>query len=234
MESTIWFTDGFVIITGEIGAGKTTLIETFLHELEKDVVVAQISQTQVTATEFLQSVLVQFGVNPFKMGKAELLATLNGYLVEQYSAGRKVLMIVDEAQNLGLDTLEEIRNALRRRDHQGKGAAHHPCRPAGAERQARFTRTGAAGAARAPALPPDRAESRRPACLRAASPGGGRFQRTADLRGGLLPDALPLHRRRATPHQHAVRHGDDGGLHRRARPRGAGGHPDRDQRAALV
>ena len=43
MESTIWFTDGFVVITGEIGSGKTTLIETFLRELEKDVVVAQIS-----------------------------------------------------------------------------------------------------------------------------------------------------------------------------------------------
>jgi len=109
MESTIWFTDGFVIITGEIGAGKTTLIETFLAELEKDVVVAQVNQTQVTAVEFLQSVLVQFGVNPFKMGKAELLATLNGFLVDQYAAGRKVLLIVDEAQNLGLDTLEEIR-----------------------------------------------------------------------------------------------------------------------------
>jgi general secretion pathway protein A len=109
MESTIWFTDGFVIITGEIGAGKTTLIETFLAELEKDVVVAQVNQTQVTAVEFLQSVLVQFGINPFKMGKAELLATLNGFLVDQYSAGRKVLLIVDEAQNLGQDTLEEIR-----------------------------------------------------------------------------------------------------------------------------
>jgi type II secretory pathway predicted ATPase ExeA len=109
MESTIWFTDGFVIITGEIGAGKTTLIETFLSELEKDVVVAQIAQTQVTAVEFLQSVLVQFGFKPFQMGKAELLATLNAFLVEQYSAGRKVLLIVDEAQNLTLDTLEEIR-----------------------------------------------------------------------------------------------------------------------------
>ncbi len=109
MESTIWFTDGFVIITGEIGAGKTTLIETFLQELEKDVVVAQISQTQISATEFLQATLVQFGINPFRMGKAELLTTLNGYLVEQYSVGRKVLLIVDEAQNLTLDTLEEIR-----------------------------------------------------------------------------------------------------------------------------
>ncbi len=109
MESTIWFTDGFVVITGEVGSGKTTLIETFLAELEKDVVVAQVSQTQVSAIEFLQSVLVQFGFTPFKMKKAELLATLNEFLIEQYAAGRKVMLIVDEAQNLSNRVLEEIR-----------------------------------------------------------------------------------------------------------------------------
>jgi type II secretory pathway predicted ATPase ExeA len=109
MESTIWFTDGFVVISGEIGCGKTTLIETFLRELEKDVVVAQVAQTQVSPIEFLQAVLVQFGFSPFKMRKAELLATLNQFLVEQYAAGRKVLLIVDEAQNLSNRVLEEIR-----------------------------------------------------------------------------------------------------------------------------
>jgi general secretion pathway protein A len=109
MESTIWFTDGFVVITGEIGSGKTTLIETFLKELEKDVVVAQISQTQVTAVEFLQSLLAQFGFQPFRMKKAELLATLNEFLIEQYANGRRVLLIVDEAQNLSNKVLEEIR-----------------------------------------------------------------------------------------------------------------------------
>ena len=77
MESTIWFTDGFVVITGEIGSGKTTLIESFLQEIQRDVVVAQISQTQVSVVDFLQSVLVQFGFSPFKMKKAELIATLN-------------------------------------------------------------------------------------------------------------------------------------------------------------
>jgi general secretion pathway protein A len=109
MESTIWFTDGFVVITGEIGSGKTTLLETFLRELEKDVVVAQVAQTQVSPIEFLQAVLVQFGFTPFKMRKAELIATLNQFLVEQYAAGRKVLLIVDEAQNLTNRVLEEIR-----------------------------------------------------------------------------------------------------------------------------
>lgn len=109
MESTIWFTDGFVVITGEIGSGKTTLIESFLREIQTDVVVAQINQTQVSAVDFLQAVLVQFGFSPFRMKKAELIATLNNFLIEQYGAGRKVLLIVDEAQNLSLRVLEEIR-----------------------------------------------------------------------------------------------------------------------------
>ncbi len=109
MESTIWFTDGFVVITGEIGSGKTTLIETFLRELGQDVVVAQVNQTQVSPTEFLQSVLVQFGFTPFKMKKAELLATINSFLIEQYASGRKVVLIVDEAQNLTDRVLEEVR-----------------------------------------------------------------------------------------------------------------------------
>jgi len=109
MESTIWFTDGFVVITGEVGSGKTTLIEAFLSELDKDVVVAQVNQTQVSPIEFLQAVLVQFGFSPFRMKKAELLATLNQFLIEQYAAGRKVLLIIDEAQNLSHRVLEEVR-----------------------------------------------------------------------------------------------------------------------------
>jgi len=109
MESTIWFTDGFVIITGEIGAGKTTLIETFLKELEKDVIVALVKQTQLSPVEFLQAVLVEFGIQPFHMKKVELLATLNNFLVEQYQNGRRVLLIVDEAQNLATRVLEEVR-----------------------------------------------------------------------------------------------------------------------------
>src|SRR5512146_3600539 len=94
MESTIWFTDGFVVITGEIGAGKTTLIESFLKEIQHDVVVAQINQTQVSAIDFLQALLVQFGFSPFKMKKAELIATINTFLIEQYAAGRTVLLII--------------------------------------------------------------------------------------------------------------------------------------------
>ena len=109
MESTIWLADGFVVITGEIGSGKTTLLQSFLSELEDDVVYAVVSQTQLTQTQFLQAVLTEFGFKPFKKRKVELLDMLNMFLIEQYSNGKKVVLIVDEAQNLTRKVLEEIR-----------------------------------------------------------------------------------------------------------------------------
>ena len=109
MESTIWLADGFVVITGEIGSGKTTLLQSFLSELEDDVVYAVVSQTQLTPTQFLQAVLTEFGFKPFNKRKVELLDMLNMFLIEQYSNGKKVVLIVDEAQNLTHKVLEEIR-----------------------------------------------------------------------------------------------------------------------------
>jgi type II secretory pathway predicted ATPase ExeA len=109
MESTIWLADGFVVITGEIGSGKTTLLQSFLAELDDNIVYAVVSQTQLTPTEFLQAVLTEFGFKPFNQRKVELLDTLNMFLIEQYSNGKKVVLIVDEAQNLSKKVLEEIR-----------------------------------------------------------------------------------------------------------------------------
>ncbi|MEM9209465.1 MAG: AAA family ATPase, partial [Pseudomonadota bacterium] len=109
MESTIWLADGFVIITGEIGSGKTTLLQSFLAELSDDVVYAVVSQTQLETNEFLQAVLTEFGFKPFDKSKVELLDMLNMYLIEQYSNGKKVVLIIDEAQNLDAKVLEEIR-----------------------------------------------------------------------------------------------------------------------------
>ena len=109
MESTIWLADGFVVITGEIGSGKTTLLQSFLTELDENVVYAVVSQTQLTPTQFLQAVLTEFGFKPFDMRKVELLDILNSFLIEQYSNGKKVVLIVDEAQNLSTKVLEEVR-----------------------------------------------------------------------------------------------------------------------------
>jgi general secretion pathway protein A len=109
MESTIWLADGFVVITGDIGSGKTTLIEAFLAELPKDIALAHISQTQLSPVEFLQALLVEFGFKPFRKRKVELLSMLKDFMVEQYAAGKKILLVIDEAQNLSRKVLEEVR-----------------------------------------------------------------------------------------------------------------------------
>lgn len=109
MESTIWLADGFVVITGDIGSGKTTLIESFLAELPKDIVLAHISQTQLSPVEFLQALLVEFGFKPFRKRKVELLAMIREFMLEQYAQGKKILLIIDEAQNLSRKVLEEVR-----------------------------------------------------------------------------------------------------------------------------
>ncbi len=109
IESTVWFADGFVIITGEIGSGKTILLERFLTELPDDVITARIAQTQITPTQLLQILLAEFGFKPFRKRKAELLNMLSEYLSERSRSGRKVVIIIDEAQNLTPRVLEEIR-----------------------------------------------------------------------------------------------------------------------------
>ncbi len=109
MDYTVWNREGFVVITGEIGCGKTTLIQKLLSELDENVVVAKVFQTQLDEVEFLQAVLVEFGFNPFNAKKVELLDMLNTFLIEQFLQGKQIVLIVDDAHNLSTKVLEEIR-----------------------------------------------------------------------------------------------------------------------------
>lgn len=109
MDYSIRNRDGFVIITGEVGAGKTTLIRKLLSEFDDNVVVAKIFQTQLDEIQFLQAVLVEFGLNPFNAGKVELMDMLSSFLVESFIKRKQLVLIVDEAQNLNRRVLEEIR-----------------------------------------------------------------------------------------------------------------------------
>ncbi|VAW65968.1 hypothetical protein MNBD_GAMMA09-241 [hydrothermal vent metagenome] len=108
MEYAIFNREGFVVITGEIGSGKTTLIKKLLTELDENVLVAKIFQTQLNEVELLQAILVEFGMNPFSAKKVELLSMLNQFLVNSYLEGKQVLLIIDDAQNLSKRVLEEI------------------------------------------------------------------------------------------------------------------------------
>ncbi|MFA5529958.1 MAG: AAA family ATPase [Thiohalomonadaceae bacterium] len=109
MEYTVWNRDSFVVITGEIGSGKTTLIQKLLSALDERVVVARIYHTQLDETEFLQAFLVDLGLDPFGLAKVQMLGKLNEFFLDQYAAGKRIVLVVDEAQNLNRRVLEEIR-----------------------------------------------------------------------------------------------------------------------------
>ncbi len=110
MDYSVWNREGFVVITGDVGCGKTTLIQKLLSELnDDDVLIAKIFQTQLDDVEFLQAVLVEFGLNPFNAKKVELMDMLNTFLIENFHKGRQAILIVDEAHNLSVAALEEIR-----------------------------------------------------------------------------------------------------------------------------
>ena len=97
----------FVLLTGDIGTGKTTLIRHLLRELPEDVVAAVIFNTNVTAYQLLKLILREYEVVPDR-DKAENLERLNERLVYLYGLGKKPMLIVDEAQNLATDALEEV------------------------------------------------------------------------------------------------------------------------------
>ena len=101
---------GFVVVTGEIGSGKTTLLQTVLRRIDRRTSVARLVNTQLDARELIEAVMIDFGLTPqVGASKPALIRDLARFLVEQRSAGRLALLIVDEAQNLSPAALEEIR-----------------------------------------------------------------------------------------------------------------------------
>lgn len=101
---------GFVVITGEIGSGKTTLLQTVMRGLDRQTAVARLVNTMLDARELIEAVMIDFGLDPSpSQSKPMLLRDLATFLVEQRRAGRLALLVVDEAQNLSLPALEEVR-----------------------------------------------------------------------------------------------------------------------------
>jgi len=100
---------GFVVLTGEIGTGKTTLIKQLLKQISTDVEVAVVFNTNVSSEQLLELILYEFELEVPTRGKAGCLDTLNQFLIEKYALGKRTLLIVDEAQNLSMNALEEIR-----------------------------------------------------------------------------------------------------------------------------
>ncbi len=102
--------EGFIIITGEIGTGKTTLLGHLLEQLDPDeFVVAQVVSTQLNADEMLLAIARGLGLEPKSDDKAGTLREIESFLRDVRRSGKRALLIVDEAQNLPLAALEELR-----------------------------------------------------------------------------------------------------------------------------
>lgn len=102
--------EGFMVITGEIGAGKTTLVRALLRELDSEQVVAgQIVSTQLEADDLLRSAALTFGLRVQGLDKAGILATLEAFLMQLVAQNKRALLVIDEAQNLSPHAMEELR-----------------------------------------------------------------------------------------------------------------------------
>jgi general secretion pathway protein A len=102
--------EGFIVITGEVGAGKTTLVRALLAEIDPSrIVAAHVVSTQLAADDLLPTILMSFGVRRTGTTKAQMLGTLEAFLLQVAAQGRRALLIVDEAQNLSAQALEELR-----------------------------------------------------------------------------------------------------------------------------
>jgi general secretion pathway protein A len=102
--------EGFIIITGDIGAGKTTVVENLLRELDsRKYVAAKITNTQLGADDMLRMVASAFAVDQEGSDKATLLRRFEGFLLRIDQQGQRALLLIDECQNLSIPALEELR-----------------------------------------------------------------------------------------------------------------------------
>jgi len=110
LEYTVRNRRGFALVTGEIGAGKTTITRTLIRRLGSDARVALVNNTRVSAAQLLKLIACEFQIDlPPDPDKATLLTIIKRYVEQQHSIGRTVVIIIDEGQCLSIDEFEEIR-----------------------------------------------------------------------------------------------------------------------------
>ena len=102
--------EGFIVITGEVGAGKTTIVRGLLDSLDSEkVVAAQLVSTQLDADDTLRLVGAAFGLRTKDVAKSDVLMSLEAFLISMTAKGKRCLLVVDEAQNLTARAVEELR-----------------------------------------------------------------------------------------------------------------------------
>ena len=110
LEYGVMRCEGFIVITGEVGAGKTTIVRGLLDSLDpNNIVAAHLVSTQLGAEDTLRLVGAAFGVPVHGVSKSALLLALEAFFVTQTLRGKRCLLIVDEAQNLQPQAVEELR-----------------------------------------------------------------------------------------------------------------------------
>ncbi|HEX8949929.1 MAG TPA: XrtA/PEP-CTERM system-associated ATPase [Dissulfurispiraceae bacterium] len=100
---------GFILITGEVGTGKTTIIRNIMRGLKGDIRLARIDNTKVTSEQLISMINEDFGLDTSGKDKTRMISDLTDFLINEYARGRRSMLIIDEAQNLSSDMLEEIR-----------------------------------------------------------------------------------------------------------------------------
>lgn len=101
---------GFIVLSGEVGCGKTTLCRKLLEEIDGNKVeTALIMNPRLSETQLLQEILRELGVEKFKRSRNELHHQLNQILLDRVSQGRDVVLIIDESQNMSFEALEHVR-----------------------------------------------------------------------------------------------------------------------------
>ena len=100
---------GFILVTGEVGTGKTTLLRKILKELNKDIKVARVNNTLVSSEQLIAMISDDFGIETQGKDKTRLLRELTDFIISQYAQGFRTTLIIDEAQNLSPELLEEVR-----------------------------------------------------------------------------------------------------------------------------
>jgi putative secretion ATPase (PEP-CTERM system associated) len=109
LEYGITENSGFILLTGEVGAGKTTLVRHMLNRVASEMEIAEIFNTNVSPDQLLSLILAEFGLSPANGDKSKNLDMLQQYLIDRYAIKKPVLLVIDEAQNLSNEAMEEIR-----------------------------------------------------------------------------------------------------------------------------
>jgi general secretion pathway protein A len=109
LNYAVGYGEGFVEITGEVGTGKTTLCRMFLENLDDNTDAAYIFNPKLDAVQLLKAINDEFGIPSDADSVKVLIDRLNGFLLERKAQGRQVILLVDEAQNLNADVLEQLR-----------------------------------------------------------------------------------------------------------------------------